>query len=58
MNQLSGNFIKRFMRAHNKTILGLSQSMNITQARVRQVRAQGVKGEAFVLDWLEAIRGA
>jgi DNA-binding phage protein len=41
----------------HKTISGLAASMNITQVRVRQVRAQGVKGEHFVADWLEALTG-
>jgi thiamine monophosphate synthase len=31
--------------------------MNITQARVRQVRTNGVQGAAFVADWMEAITG-
>jgi len=40
------------MRAHKKTINGLAQQMGITQTRVRYVREHGVRGEAFVHDWL------
>lgn len=47
--------VKRLMRAHGKTIAGLAASMNITQKRVREVRANGVTGYAYVLDWREAI---
>jgi hypothetical protein len=46
------------MRRHGKTIRGLSLAMKITQARVREVRARGVTGEAFVRDWLEAVGGS
>lgn len=56
MNHLSGASIIRLMRVNKKTISGLSASMNITQVRVRQVRAQGVCGEHFVTDWLEALQ--
>ncbi len=44
------------MRHHKKTIGGLSVSMGITKKRVRFVRENGVSGEAFVLDWLDALR--
>lgn len=44
------------MRVRRKTIRGLSESMGITQARIRCVRLHGVKGRAFALDWLEALR--
>lgn len=57
MNHLTGATITRLMRANNKTIRGLAASMNITQVRVRQVRAHGVRGEHFVADWLEALTG-
>lgn len=51
-NELSANYIKRLMRAHKKTINGLAEQMGITQTRVRYVREHGVRGEAFVHDWL------
>lgn len=55
MNQLHGNTIRRLMRIHRKTIRGLAESMNITQARIRFVRLHGVEGRAFTLDWMEAL---
>lgn len=57
MNHLTGTTITKLMQANHKTISGLAASMNITQVRVRQVRAQGVRGEHFVADWLEALTG-
>ncbi len=57
MNHLTGTTIVKLMQANHKTISGLAASMNITQVRVRQVRAQGVKGGCFVADWLEALTG-
>jgi hypothetical protein len=57
MEQLTGASIVKLMRANRKTIAGLAASMNITQARVRQVRARGVRGAHFVADWLEALAG-
>lgn len=57
MDAISGTNVVRLMRLHRKTIRGLATAMNIPQARVRLVRARGVKGAAFVQDWLEAITG-
>ena len=57
MNHLTGNTIIKLMQANHKTISGLAASMNITQVRVRQVRAQAVRGEEFVADWMEALTG-
>ena len=57
MNHLTGTTITKLMQANRKTISGLAASMNITQVRVRQVRANGVRGEHFVADWLEALTG-
>ncbi len=54
---MTGATITRLMRINGKTIGGLSSSMGITQVRVRQVRAEGVHGEHFVADWMEAITG-
>ena len=58
MEKLSGQTIVRLMRANRKTIAGLAGQMGITQTRVRQVRAQGVSGRGYVMDWLEAITGS
>ena len=55
MRELSGNYIKRLMRAYGKTIAEIAQKMGITQTRVRYVREHGVSGDAYVIDWLEAI---
>lgn len=55
MIQLSGQEVRRLMRVHKKPIGGLSLLMRIPQKRVRHVRAQGVSGEAFVIDWLGAL---
>ena len=57
MTNLTASTIRRLMQANHKTIRGLAASMNITQLRVRQVRAYGVKGAVFVQDWMEAITG-
>jgi len=54
---LSGAEIKSLMRKHRKSIAGLAAAMNVSQVRVRYVRANGVKGALFVQDWLEAIQG-
>ena len=55
MTELSAATIRRLMRANRKTIRGLATRWNLTMKRVRQVRHQGVKGEAFVRDWLEML---
>ena len=55
MTELSAATVRRLMRANRKTIRGLATRWNLTLTRVRQVRRQGVKGEAFVRDWLEML---
>ena len=55
MTELSAATIRRLMRANRKTIRGLATRWNLTMKRVRQVRHQGVKGEAFVRDWFEML---
>jgi len=57
VERISGVEVKRLMRVNGRTIRGLSASMNVTQKRVREVRARGVVGGVFVRDWLEAICG-
>lgn len=47
-SRLSAEYIRHPMRKHHKTIKGLAATMNITQKRVRQVRANGVTGNAYV----------
>jgi hypothetical protein len=51
----SGKRIVRDMRRHRMTIRQLALRMDVTQVRVRQVRAEGVTGVA-TRDWFEAIR--
>lgn len=53
---LTGSDVRALMRSHGKTIAGLAGAMRVTQKRVRLVRAHGVSGLAYVLDWLEAIQ--
>lgn len=57
VDHITGTSIAKLMRKHGKTIRGLADAMGITQKRVREVRVRGVKGEAFVQDWMEAITG-
>ena len=57
MDHLTATTVTKLMRKHGKTIRGLAESMRISQDRVRQVRAQGVRGVAFVQDWMQAITG-
>ncbi len=51
----SGKRIVRDMRRHRITIRQLALRMDLSQVRVRQVRAEGVTGVA-TRDWFEAIR--
>lgn len=53
--RLNGSAIRSMMRSRGLTIRALASAMNITQERVRQVRKDGVRGHAFVIDWLEAL---
>jgi hypothetical protein len=57
MTHLTAATVRHLMRRHHKTIRDLARSMGITQVRVRQVRAEGVAGKLFVMDWMEAIAG-
>lgn len=51
MERLSGDQIKRLMRAHGITIRAAAAIFDITQKRVRIVRAQGVAGSVYVWEW-------
>lgn len=55
MDHITGPTIVRLMRLHKQSIRSLAEVMNITQKRVRQVRAQGVQGVAYAKDWMQAI---
>ena len=54
---LSGKQIVRLMRQHKRRIAELAVCMQITQVRVREVRAKGVEGQFLVMDWLQGITG-
>lgn len=58
VDRIAGATIAKLMRQHAKTIRGLAQAMGITQKRVRHVRSHGVRGAAFVHNWMEAITTA
>jgi len=53
---MTGKQIQRLMRQHKQTIATLAKSMQVTQARVREVRAQGVKCSECAFGWSEAIK--
>lgn len=55
MNQLQPETVKRLMRQNRKTIRSLATQMNITMTRVRRVREEGVEGQEYCRDWLEAL---
>ena len=57
-HKLAGAAIKRMMRRRRVTIKALAFQMQITQKRVREARAEGVRGELIVQDWLEGISKA
>lgn len=57
MTHLTGTTVRKLMRRHGKTIKGLASSMGLTQARVREVRANGVIGAVYVMDWMEGVVG-
>lgn len=58
VDHLSGETVVRLMRANGQTIRSLASAMDVTQLRVRQARAKGVRGVAYVWDWCEAITGS
>lgn len=57
MNHLTGTTICKLMARHHKTIGGIAKQWGITQKRVREVRANGVQGEAWVMDWMQFTTG-
>lgn len=57
VDHLTGATVERLMRAHGKTIAAVAQAMAISQRRVREVRATGVRGAPHVMDWAEGITG-
>jgi len=57
MNHLTAVTVAKFMPKHGRTIHSLAEVMNVTEVRVRQVRATGVAGEPCVQDRMQAITG-
>ena len=57
VDHLTGATIERLMRAHGKTIGAVARTMGVSQRRVREVRAAGVRGVPHVMDWAEGITG-
>ena len=45
------------MRCYHVGIRELAQKLDVPIRRVRQVRAEGVQGEAYVRDWIQAVTG-
>lgn len=54
--RLTGDGVCRLMRKHKVTIRGIAQAYNITQKRVREVRANGVRG-FLAAEWTYMITG-
>lgn len=57
LNHMTATTIVRLMRAHGKTIKQCADYLGVPQARVRYVRAHGVSGVGYVMDWMQAITG-
>ena len=53
---LSGSMVCRLMRKHRVTISDLASKHQITQKRVREVRAKGVSG-FLACEWVFLITG-
>jgi len=56
--ELTGAEIVGLMKEAKVTIKEVAAAMQVTQARVKAVRADGVKSEGFVRDWREGIQRA
>lgn len=46
-----------YMRRERTTIAALAARLDVSRARVRTVRDEGVAGAGFVRDWLEGLTG-
>lgn len=46
-----------YMRRERVTIADLARRLDVSRARVRRVRDEGVEGAGFVRDWLEGVTG-
>jgi hypothetical protein len=56
--KLTGAQIVKAMRHYRVSIREVAAHMQITLKRVREVRALGVTGLHYVLDWQEGVSGA
>jgi len=54
---MSGKQIQSLMRKHHVTIAALSNRMQITQKRIREVRERGLTDPNVVRDWVQGITG-
>ncbi len=54
-HRLTGPEVCSLMRRHHVTIRLLKARMGITLKRIRQVRADGIRGHMMVRDWIEGI---
>jgi L-ascorbate metabolism protein UlaG (beta-lactamase superfamily) len=57
MDHLTAASIRQLMRRHRKTIRGVARTWGLTQKRVREVRAHGVRGTDYVMDWMQILTG-
>ena len=57
MDHISAASIRQLMRRHRKTIRGIAKDWGLTQQRVREVRAHGVRGSHYVMDWMQFLTG-
>jgi hypothetical protein len=55
MRILTGSDVRSLMRKHGWTIKALAAAMGLTQKRVREVRADGVRGPDSVWEWDHAL---
>jgi len=55
--RLQGNHMETLMRCYRMGIRELAQRLDVPMRRVRQVRAEGVQGEAYVRDWIQGVTG-
>ena len=55
---MTGKAICRLMRCNHLSIRALAGRLGVSQARVRQVRTQGLSDPYYIRDWTQAITGA
>lgn len=55
--KLDGADVRRLMRVHKVTIRQLSERMQITMKRIRQIREIGLRDRPTIRDWVQGITG-